>query len=141
MWKHIDFDFSSGTEAWVTLVSSKTLGLDLGIIQNWDLIMPLQMSLQKQTRLKQSMNIKQQFDTHKKKKKKSKIQKHTKLRPLGKILVFRFSLRLQLDEVHCDKLLNDIQNKLKFTSFWPILRKISGMGRVFDHCLNETSEK
>ena len=100
MWKDVDMTFS-GTEAWLTIIGSKRLDTDLGMLipkQGLDIATADWFA---KTNESKTINEeeKQQSNTNKNSTNKGNTQQHTKLRPLGEILVNRLSLRVQLDEM------------------------------------------
>ena len=91
----------SRTEACLTLVVSETLDSDLGIfIPKQGLDIATADKFAKTNEIKTiNEGEQQQSNTNKNSTNKGNTQQHTKLQPLGEILVNRLSLRVQLDEM------------------------------------------
>ena len=55
-------------------------------------------------------------------------KRHTKLQPLGEILVVKVSHRVQMDEVYYNKLLSFIQKQSKFCLYMVVLDHFTKVG-------------
>ena len=103
------------------------------LLQNRALLLLPQMSLLKQTILKQLTKIKHQSDTNRNITNKIKHNNIPSCDLSGKILLNRVSLRVQLDEVHRDKIIKVNTKAVKIYLFSVDLKQMTGNSRVFEH--------